>query len=40
MFLMTLNTVVMSILSENEDKATVDRGDVIRVTKIKVDGLS
>ena len=29
--------MVMSILSENDDKVSVDRGDAIKVTKIKVD---
>ena len=33
---MTPDTMVMTILSENNGKVTVDRrGDVIRVTKIK-----
>ena len=32
---MTPGTMVMTILSENNGKVTVDRGDVIRVTKIK-----
>ena len=40
MFLMTLNTMVMSIQSENVNKVTVDRVDVIKVTKIKDDRLS
>ena len=39
-FSMTLNTMVMFILSENDDKVTVDRDDVIRLTKIKVNGSS
>ena len=39
-FSMTLNTMVMFILSENDDKVTVDRDDVIRLTKIKVAGSS
>ena len=40
MFLMTVNTQEICILSENDDKVTVDRDDVIRLTKIKVDGSS
>ena len=31
---MTFDTMVMSILSENDDKVSVDRDDVIKVTKI------
>ena len=34
---MTPDTMVMSILSENDDEVSVDRDDVIKVTKIKVD---
>ena len=37
---MTPDTMVMSIYSENVDKVSVDRDDVIKVTKIKVDSLS
>ena len=37
---MTLNTKVMSILFEKGVKVPVDRDDVIRVTKMEVDGLS
>ena len=37
---MTLSTKVMSILFEKGDKMSVDSGDVIRVTKMEVDGLS
>ena len=40
MFSMTFDTMVMSILSENDDEVSVDRDDVIKVTKIKVDRLS
>ena len=36
---MTPDTMVMSILSENDDKVTVDRSDVMKVTKTKVDRL-
>ena len=32
---MTPDTMVMSIWSENVDKVSVDRGDVIKVTKFK-----
>ena len=37
---MTPDTMVMSILSENDDEVSVDRDDVIKVTKIKVDRLN
>ena len=37
---MTPDTMVMSIQSENVDKVLVDKGDVIKVTKIKVVRLS
>ena len=37
---MTPDTMVMSIYSENVDKVSVDRDDVIKVTKIKVGSLS
>ena len=37
---MTLNIVVMSISFKKGVKVSVDRGDVIRVTKMKVDRLS
>ena len=40
MFLMSLNTQEMSILFEKGDKMSVDSGDIIRVTKMEVDGLS
>ena len=37
---MTPDTMVMFIWSENVDKVSVDRDDVIKVTKVKVAGLS
>ena len=37
---MTLNTQEMSILFEKGDKVSIDKDDVIRVTKMEVDGLS
>ena len=37
---MSLNTQEMLILFEKDDKVSVDSGDIIRVTKMKVDGLS
>ena len=37
---MTPDTIVMSISSENDDKVSVDRVDVIKVTKININGLS
>ena len=40
MFSMMLDTMVMFILSEKDVEVSVDRDDVIKVTKIKVDRLS